>query len=128
MNRSLALTIAVLFSALLLPAGGQEQKQEQKTGEQREQSFKLSVGANLVLVPVVVTEKGGKHITGLKREDFEIKEGGATQTISRVDELSAEAAKVQMAAGDDKHFSNEVNAEHPKKMEIIAIDRVNTTF
>lgn len=114
-----------LFLMTTYVAGAQDQKKDDPT---QGQPFKFSVGTNMVLVPVVVTDRKGNHITGLKREDFEIKEEGSVQTIARLDELSAESAKVQVGSVEEKRFSNEVNAEHPKKLEIIALDRVNTTF
>ncbi|HET9184370.1 MAG TPA: VWA domain-containing protein [Candidatus Angelobacter sp.] len=123
----------VVFLMAVCLAGAQDQKAgaqdgKKETTKQEEQPFTFSVGANMVLVPVVVTDGKGNHITGLKREDFEIKEDGKVQTIARLDELTAEAAKVPVAAAGQNRFSNEVDAEHPRKLEIIAVDRINTTF
>jgi VWFA-related protein len=92
------------------------------------QEFKFTVSTHLVLVPVIVTDKQGKHVTGLKAEDFEVKEDGAVQKIARLDELTADTVKVQATSGNPKSFTNQVAAEHPKKLEIIALDQINTPF
>lgn len=42
----------------------------------------IRVSTHLVLVDVVVTDKQGKPITGLRREDFEVEENGKGQKIS----------------------------------------------
>lgn len=123
-------TACLLLLMTMCLAGAQDRKaQDRKTEDQQQgEPFKFSTGANLVLVPVVVTDGKGNHITGLKSEDFEVKEDGKVQTIARLDELSAESAKVPLGPVKQGRFSNEVDAEHPRKLEIIAFDRINTSF
>lgn len=116
----------VIAAVVLTAMVGAQEQQAPKPNEQ--QPYKLSVSTNLILVPVVVTDKNGNHITGLKPEDFEVKENGAVQKLVRVDELSADAGKVQTAASEGNQFSNRLSTEHPKKLEIIAIDQINTRF
>jgi VWFA-related protein len=92
-------------------------------------SYKLSVRSNLVLVPVIVIDKRGDHVSGLKTEDFEVREDGNAQTIVRMDEVTAgDIAKVERPAAAANTFTNEVVAEHAKKMEIIALDQINVPF
>lgn len=118
---------SMVIAAVVLTAmvGAQEQQAPKPKAQEQ---YTLSVGTNLVLVPVIVTDKKGNHITGLKQEDFELKEDGAVQKIVRVDELSADAAKVEAASPGPNVFSNQIGIEHPKKMEIIVIDQINTPF
>ena len=124
-------TACLLLLMTMCLAGAQDRKAQDRKKEDSQQQgelFKFSIGANLVLVPVVVTDGKGNHITGLKSEDFEVKEDGKVQTIARLDELSAETAKVPLGPIEQNRFSNEVDVEHPRKLEIIAFDRINTTF
>ena len=93
-----------------------------------QQPAQITVGTNLVLVPVVVTDKKGDHVTGLTKDDFEIKEEGTSESIVRFDEMTADLGKIQTANAAPNTFSNELMAEHPKKLEIIALDRINTPF
>lgn len=115
--------------AIALSATLAAQNQEQKKAEaQNQQLYTLSVRTNLVLVPVVVTDKAGNHITGLKQQDFEVRENGKRQQLVSAEELSADTAKVQSVSTNPNMFSNQLATEHPKKLEIIAIDQINTPF
>src|SRR5690348_6503841 len=92
------------------------QQSKQESAKTEGQPWKLSVGANLVIVPVVVTDKHGEHVSGLKAEDFEVKEEGAVQKIVNVDEITAESTKVERAAPPEgRAFSNMV-AQRPKRL------------
>ena len=129
MKRFLTLFIFIVFcAAVWLSARAQENKQEEKPAAPKEQPYKLSVRTNLVLVPVVVTGRDGQHVTGLKQEDFEVKEDGAVQKIVRLDELSADSGTLPPSSVEGNKFSNEMSGDHPKKLEIIAIDQINTPF
>jgi VWFA-related protein len=118
--------LIALFAMLHAQAASAWQKKPDASKDNQE--FKFSVSTHLVLVPVIVTDKQGNHVTGLKAEDFEVKEDGVVQKIARVDELAADAVKVQATSASPKSFTNQVAAEHPKKLEIIALDQVNTPF
>ena len=87
---------------------------------------KLTVGANLVLVPVVVTDKHGKHVSGLKPEDFDLSEDGKEQKISNLEEIAAEKTAVQRVVAAPNTFSNQIATPHAKKLEIILLDLLNT--
>jgi len=43
---------------------------------------KLTARSDLVLVPVIVTDKSGKHVSGLQKEAFRIEEDGIVRSIS----------------------------------------------
>jgi VWFA-related protein len=123
---TMAITVTVLL-ALNMPLLGQKDQQPEANKPQND-IYKLSVKANLVLVPVIVVDKHGEHIGHLKPEDFELKEDGSVQKIARLDELTADSAKVEKASVGPQGFSNELVVDHPKKLEIIAIDQINTPF
>jgi VWFA-related protein len=117
---------AFLLTVIMRLAAQGNPQEQPKVREQ--QPFKLAVTTRLVLVPVVVSDKHGAHVTGLSAADFEVKEDGTTQKIVRLDELTADAARVQPAVANLKTFTNQVVAEHPKKLVVIALDQVNTPF
>jgi VWFA-related protein len=54
-----------------------------------QQSFQLQVESNLVLIRVVVRDKNGNPIRGLKKEDFRLFDQGKEQTISQFDEVAS---------------------------------------
>ena len=127
-SRSIILIAIALCAIFGIQAASALQGNKPDQSKQQSNEATLSVRTHLVLVPVIVTDKRGGHVTGLKAEDFEVKEDGSAQKISRLDELTADAAKVQPSAGGPKTFSNGEVADHPKKLEIIALDQVNTPF
>jgi VWFA-related protein len=102
-----------------------------QSGEQP--TFKLSSKTNVVIVPVAVADKHGNHVSGLTANDFELKEDGKVQTISSFEEITADTTRAPAPAPastlPNLHFSNQLAAvDHPKKLEVIAIDRINTSF
>ncbi len=68
------LSLAGFILALLLAGFSSEQK----TGD--DQTIRVAV--DMVSLPVVVTDKAGKRITDLKKEDFQIYEDGTRQEIA----------------------------------------------
>src|SRR5262245_16622055 len=75
-----AIAFFAVLATSLMPAAQAGPQDAQKAGDS--QAWKLSVGSNLVLVPVVVTDKRGENVVGLHAEDFEIKEDGSVQKIA----------------------------------------------
>jgi Ca-activated chloride channel homolog len=73
-----AVTVAVALTVGVLGEGGVSRAEA--IGEGRQQRFKG--GVDLVHFSVVITDKQGSPITGLKREDFEVVEEGKSQSIS----------------------------------------------
>ena len=127
----IALLAIIVVFAIVIPFAQKtfaQQSQQPEQAKAQPDAYKFAVRANLVLVPVIVTDKQGKHVGGLKAEDFEVKEDGAVQKISRIDELTADSVKVERPTLEAGAFSNEIVAEHPKKLEILALDQLNTPF
>lgn len=53
-----------------------------------------------VLVPVIVTDKKGHHVTGLKASDFRIEEDGVPQEIAAFSVDTAPSASTLLASAD----------------------------
>lgn len=128
----IALLALIAVCVVVMPLVAQKTDQpaaaQQKNSQPQNNTFTFSVKTNLVLVPVIVTDKHGQHIPNLTAEDFEVKEDGAAQKISRIDELTSESSKVERPALQAGGFSNELISDHPKKLEIILMDQINTPF
>jgi hypothetical protein len=45
-----------------------------------------------VLIPTLVTDKSGNHVSGLKKEDFTVLENGAEQKIATFEEITSDHA------------------------------------
>ena len=84
--------------------------------------------AELVLVPVVVT-RNGKHVLGLKKEDFAVLEDGARQQIVSFEEVSGVTEPVRWPVAVSGIFTNSAFPEqrtgHPT---VFLFDLLNTPF
>src|SRR5580704_3651668 len=88
---------------------------------------KFSSRSELVLVPAVVTDKSGKHISNLTKDDFIVLEDGKPQKLAVFEELKTSATRVQRSPVPDGQFSNVLETDsHPKRLVIIALDVINT--
>jgi VWFA-related protein len=82
-----------------------------------------------VLVPVVVTDKDGKPVTGLKKEDFHVQENAKDQAVSSMEEIHATAASLSRSAIPGNEVRNQTSSDAtPRRLVIIALDMVNTPF
>ena len=87
-SRRAALRLALLGAALSWTLAAQQPAQP--AGE--DETFFESIEVNVVNVEVVVTDRTGKRVTGLTREDFEIREDGKPVTISNFFAVGAQEA------------------------------------
>ena len=71
---------AILFTALAAPLSLVPQEKGRDQGPAKGSApYQYRTGTNLVLVPVVVTDKQGLPVAGLTVDDFELKQDGASQ-------------------------------------------------
>ena len=84
--------------------------------------------AELVLVPVVVTDKKGEHVHGLTKDDFVVLEDDRGKGISFFEVVHTEPRIMQLASAHDV-FTNTVKPEATQaRVTIIVLDTLNTTF
>jgi VWFA-related protein len=97
--------------------------------EEDRRPLKFTARTQLVLVPVVVTDKSGAPIPGLTKESFKVLENGKEQPIAVFEEVRPGATKAQRSPRPANEFSNVLSGtEAPKRLTIIALDMVNTPF
>ena len=84
---------------------------------------------DLVLVPVVVRDKKGHHVTGLPKDVFALEENGKQQAISLFDEVQPTGTTILRAAQVDRGFSNLPfdNADQ-LRLTVVVLDLLNTTL
>jgi VWFA-related protein len=83
----------------------------------------------LVQVPVVVTDKSGKHIHGLGKTDFSIFENGKPVSVSAFEELSASTGPITTPVVAPGQFRNlSLDDPKPRNIVVIVLDTVNTPF
>lgn len=93
-------------------------------------ALKFKTSVTNVLVPVVVTDENGNHVTGLKKEDFYLQENGKDQKISSLEEIKAANTPLpHPSASTGSEVTNQTYADSaPHRLVIIALDLVNTPF
>ncbi|MBO0859230.1 MAG: VWA domain-containing protein [Chloracidobacterium sp.] len=84
-----ALSALALLVATLTVVG---QSQEEKSQQDPQTSIKIPTG--LVTVPVIVTDRYGRFVTGLNRNQFAVREGGSLQ---KIEEFSSTEAPFSVA-------------------------------
>ncbi len=83
----------------------------------------------LVQVPVVVTDKSGNHLHGLKQEDFRVYENGKPVSVSVFEELTADSTRLMPPASTPGKFMNlTFDGAQPRNVVVVALDTVNTPF
>jgi VWFA-related protein len=90
-----------------------------------------------VLVPVIVTDKKGHHVTGLKASDFRLEEDGVPQEITGFSTDTAASASLLLAAADraannsSNSASAPVAAAAPEPLRhtyVICVDTLHTAM
>jgi VWFA-related protein len=90
---------------------------------------KLTARADLVLVPVIVTDKSGKHVSGLGKDAFRVEENGIARSVSVFEETKTEKLVARRNAGASEGTSNTVaGGDRPWRLTAFLIDMNNTPW
>lgn len=113
--RFVILTVALLLATSLYPQTGQTS------------ATTITSSTELVLIPAVVDNKSGSHVSGLKKEEFALKQDGKSQSIAIFEEVRTNSARVRRSEGEHGTFSNfELGGSDYHRLSIIVLDFVNT--
>src|SRR5512146_3202955 len=75
--------------------------------QQQQPTITIQKSAELVTIPVLVTDKSGKPVHGLTKQDFTVKEDGKIdRPIAVFEELQATPGPIQTASNTKAVFSN----------------------
>jgi VWFA-related protein len=118
------LLVTTLACSVLAFASPQDKEKDKEDNSQ----LKFTVRTELVLIPTVVSDKSGNHITGLKKEDFTVQENGAGQQIATFEEVHSDPGPL-LRQSNPSEFSNFV-AGRPStsRITLIVLDFINTPF
>lgn len=114
-----AIFVVVTFSFL---AGGAEvfaQTAAQPSQDPQQQTIKIPT--TLVTVPVIVTDRFGRFITGLDRGDFNVREDGAAQ---KLEDFSSTEAPFNVALLIDTSRSTQNKLSHIRKAALAFIKQL----
>jgi VWFA-related protein len=76
------ITIALVFIALVTASGFPTPAQEQKESAKQDPDAPIKLGSTLVSVPVIVSDRNGRYVSGLKAGNFSLYKDGARQPIA----------------------------------------------
>ncbi len=104
-----------MIAALALSSGQPAFAQEspappQQTSKSQQGLYKFRVESELVLVNVVVRDKQGQPVTGLKKEDFTLLEDGKPQHVNSFDFENLDTTPLTASAGPGQTTVNETPA------------------
>ena len=120
LSRLLGISILLLSFVGVLPA------QAPDSGQPLAPTIRVST--HLVLVDVVVTDKQGKPVAGLKKEDFVLEENGKTQKISTFAKASDNVSPTETALPPGI-YSNKPEYRAPGgPITVLLLDGLNTSF
>jgi VWFA-related protein len=117
--------IAALSSCFVLFASA---KAKEKDKDKDSAEVKFTARAELVLIPTLVTDKSGNHISGLTKEDFAVFENGAPQPIATFEEIKSDPTRLSRPRNPGE-FSNAVAGESSnRRITLMVLDLLNTRF
>jgi VWFA-related protein len=117
--------IAALSSCFVLFASA---KAKEKDKDKDSAEVKFTARAELVLIPTLVTDKSGNHISGLTKEDFVVFENGAPQPIATFEEIKSDPTRLSRPRNPGE-FSNAVAGETSnRRITLMVLDLLNTRF
>ena len=103
-------------------------KPKGKDKEKDNSEVKFTARTELVLIPTLVTDKSGNHISGLKKEDFTVLENGAEQKIATFEEITSDAHRLSRPKSPNE-FSNSLPGESSnRRITLMVLDLINTPF
>ena len=115
--------LSVAFLALASPLVGQ------KSSVPPQSPAKLSTRSDLVLVPVIVTDKAGNPVSSLAKDAFTVEENGKRRSLSLFEETRTEKLAVfptESAGGTYSNFLFHDN--HTLRITIMILDMLNTPW
>src|SRR5690348_2978118 len=118
------LLITVCFAALFAAGAFTLQAPPAPTA-----SATVKSATELVLVPVVVSDKKSSFMHGLTKEHFRVEENGKPQTIAIFEEVNAKVTPVRRTKLPNDAYTNEVVGDpNAKPLYIVLVDVLNTSF
>ena len=89
---------------------------------------KFTARTELVLIPTLVTDKSGNHITGLKKEDFTVLENGAEQKVATFEEITSDALRYSRPRNPNEFSNSVAGPASNRRITLMVLDLLNTRF
>jgi VWFA-related protein len=121
-SRYLAVIAILIFANTIFATPNNKDKEDSE--------LKFTARTELVLIPTLVTDKSGNHISGLKKEDFTVLENGAEQKVATFEEITTDPQRWSRPRNPNPNeFSNMVAGQPAnRRVTLIVLDLLNTAF
>ena len=98
--------------------------------KENDSEVKFTAHTELVVIPVLVTDKSCAHISGIKKEDFTVLENGAEQKIATFEEITSDAQRYARPKNlKPNEFGNSVvGPASNRRITLMVLDLLNTRF
>jgi VWFA-related protein len=116
--------LAALAGSIFVFAKDKEKDKNKESSAE----VKFTARAELVLVPALVTDKSGNHISGLKQEDFTVLENGAEQKIATFEEITSDPHRLSRPARPNEFTNSLAAGPSARRVTLIVLDLINTPF
>jgi VWFA-related protein len=116
--------ISALACAVFVFANPKDKEKEKENSSE----VKFTARAELVLVPTLVTDKSGNHITGLKKEDFTVLENGTEQKIATFEEITSDPRRYSRPASPNEFSNSIAGPASNRRITLLVLDLLNTRF
>jgi VWFA-related protein len=112
---------AIIFLLLVaFPVFGQSAN-ERPRDQPQDQQPPIKIGTNLVNVPVIITDRYGRFVTGLSRGDFTVREEGSPQ---KIEDFSSTEAPFNVALLIDTSRSTQNKLDKIRKAALTFINQL----
>jgi VWFA-related protein len=118
----LALVLLFLLSISVFAKPKEKKEEENATG------IKFTARAELVMIPTIVSDKSGKHILGLKKEDFVVLENGSEQKVATFEEVTSDAHRMLRPMNPNEFSNSLAGGPSARRVTLIVLDLLNTRF
>ena len=121
-SRYLAVLAILIFANTIFASPNNKDKENSE--------LKFTAHTELVLIPTLVTDKSGNHISGLKKEDFTVLENGAEQKVATFEEITTDSQRWSRPRNPNPNEFSNLLAGQPanRRITIVVLDLLNTPF
>ena len=123
-------TYAGMWVALLIPflAGAQTKSGPNTSNSERQAAQVIHTTTRLVQVTVIVQDKNGDAITGLKKKDFKLLDEGVPQEIAFFSSTTPAHPAAQALPANVFTNRTELRGDAPGAVSVLLYDSLNTSF
>ncbi len=122
-NRPICLTAIVAALALTAQSSGVQDKTGDKKTDKEQETVRIS--ADLVQLDVIVTDRKGKPVRGLKRDDFELFDNNKLQHISHFSEEEIKGRRISEDGDEFKSLPKAITSGEMKRVIAFVVDTLH---